>query len=145
MAWEFEGLFDAIPTDTGLLADYWRSEAIERISGMGYRTRTTKAGTRLEAEIYPIFGRAMEQTARKAKANITPERMKQLNTRNSKRQLVLMMENNFNLNEDDTVTLTYAKEPENLKRCRKDLRNFLLRVKRWREKSGDGIFSPPAT
>ena len=137
VAWEYEGLFDVIPKDTGLLADFWKKEATAvRIGGMGYRTRTTKAGSRLEAEIYPIFGRATERTAKKAKANITPERMKQLNTRNAKRQLVLLMENNFDLFEDDTVTLTYAAEPENLKRCRKDLRNFFLRVKRWREKKG---------
>ena len=137
MAWEYEGLFDVIPNDTGLLADFWKSEATAvRIGSMGYRTRTTKAGSRLEAEIYPIFGRATERIAKKAKENITPERMKQLNTRNAKRQLVLLMENNFDLFEDDTVTLTYAVEPENLKRCRKDLRNFFLRVKRWREKKG---------
>ena len=137
MAWEYEGLFDVIPQESGLLAEYWKSEASAiRIGGMGYRTRTTKAGTRLEAEIYPIFGRAAEQTVRKAKANITPERMKQLNTRNAKRRLVLLMENNFDLFEDDTVTLTYAEEPGDLKRCRKDLRNFFLRVKRWREKNG---------
>ena len=137
MAWEYEGLFDVIPKDSGLLAEFWKKEATAvRIGSMGYRTRTTKAGSRLEAEIYPIFGRGMEQEARKAKANITPERMKQLNTRNAKRRLVLMIENNFDLNEDDAITLTYAKEPESLARCRKDLRNFFLRVKRWREKNG---------
>lgn len=137
MAWEYEGLFDAIPQDAGLLSEYWRSEATAtRIGSMGYRTRTTKAGDRLEAEIYPIFGRMTEQRARAAKKNITPERMKQLNVRNSKRQLVLMLENNFDLYEDETLTLTYAEEPENLKRCRKDVRNFFLRVKRWREKQG---------
>ncbi len=140
MAWEYEGLFDVIPNDTGLLADFWKKEETAvRVGSMGYRTRTTKAGSRLEAEIYPIFGRATERIAKKAKANITPERMeqlKQLNIRNAKRQLVLLMENNFDLFKDDTVTLTYAVEPEDMKRCRKDLRNFFMRVKRWREKKG---------
>ena len=136
MAWEFEGLFDAIPTSDGLLADYWRKEApMIRTGSMGYRTRTTKAGTRLEAEIYPIFGRQAEKALRKKKANITPDAMKKLNIVNSKRRLVLMLENNFDLYTDLAISLTYAEEPD-LKRCRKDLRNFFLRVKRFRERAG---------
>ena len=56
MAWEYEGLFDAIPSygPADLLAEYWKSTVTEtRIGKMGYRTRTIKAGTRLEAEVYP--------------------------------------------------------------------------------------------
>ena len=135
MAWEYEGLFDVIPTDEGLLADYWKSEATAvRIGQMGYRTSTVKAGTRLEATVYPIFGRSMERQAREAKKEITKERQQQLNTRRSKRRLILLVENNFKFWEDYAVTLTYAEEPENEKRCRKDLRNFFLRLKRIREK-----------
>ena len=136
MAWEYEGLFDVIPKESGLLADFWKSEATAvRIGKMGYRTRTTKAGSRLEAEIYPIFGRLTEQRARAARKNITPDRMKALNMRNAKRQLVLLMEENFDLFEDDFFTLTYAVEPENLDRLKKDVRNFFLRVKRFRERN----------
>ena len=135
MAWEYEGLFDVIPTDAGLLAEYWKSEATTlRIGQMGYRTRTVKAGTRLEAEVYPIFGRSMERQAKEAKKEITKERQAQLNTRRSKRRLILLVENNFRFWEDYAVTLTYAEEPENERRCRKDLRNFFLRLKRIREK-----------
>ena len=136
MAWEFEGLFDAIPQDDreDLLSEFWKTEATStRIGSMGYRTRTIKAGTRLEAEIYPIFGRSMETTARAAKEKITPERQQQLNTRRAKRRLVLLMETNFRIDEDIHVTLTYRDEPTE-KRCRKDIRNFLNRVKRQREK-----------
>ena len=136
MAWEFEGLFDAIPEEGTLLEEYWRTEATAtRIGEMGYRTRTIKAGTRLEAEVHPIFGRSQEREARKANMNLTRERQQQLNIRRAKRRLVLLMENNFSLYDDDAVTLTYAEEPD-LKRCRKDVRNFLLRVKRLREKRG---------
>ena len=137
MSWEYEGLFDAIP-ETGedsLLAAYWRNEATNiRIGSMGYRTKTVKAGTRLEAEIYPVFGRSMEATARKEKLNLTRERQMQLNTKRAKRRLVLLMENNFSYDEDIHVTLTYAGEEPDEKRCRKDVRNFLNRVKRLREK-----------
>jgi hypothetical protein len=137
MAWEYEGLFDVIPSDGDLLAGYWKSEATAtRIGSMGYRTRTIKAGTRLEAEVYPIFGRGMEQAARREKLNLTRERQAQLNTRRAKRKLVLLMEANFSYDKDVHVTLTYAGSEPSLERCRKDVRNFLLRVKRRREKQG---------
>ena len=134
MAWEYEGLFDAVPVEGNLLEEYWKAEATAtRIGTMGYRTRTIKAGTRLEAEVHPIFGRSQEETARNAKLNMTKERQQQLNTKRAKRRLVLLMEENFSLFDDDAVTLTYAEEPT-LKRCRKDVRNFLNRVKRLRDK-----------
>ena len=136
MAWEFEGLFDAVPEKGTLLEEFWRSEETEtRIGSMGYRTRTIKAGTRLEAEVYPIFGRSQEKKASKEILNMTRERQQQLNTRRAKRRLVLLMEENFSLFDDNAVTLTYVEEPD-LKRCRKDVRNFLNRVKRYREKNG---------
>ena len=137
MAWEYEGLFDALPAEDGdLLSEFWKTEATSiRIGQMGYRTHTIKAGTRLEAEIHPIFGRSMEKTAKAANERITPERQQQLNTKRAKRRLVLLMENNFRIDEDIHVTLTYAEEPT-VKRCRKDIRNFLNRVRRKREKRG---------
>ena len=138
MAWEYEGLFDVIPDQReDLLSEYWRSEQTAiRIGSMGYRTKTTKAGTRLEAEVYPIFGRGMERTARSARQSMTNERQAQLNTRRAKHWLTLLLEENFKLNEDLFITLTYAKEPESLKRCKMDLRNFYDRVNRLRAKKG---------
>lgn len=136
MVWEYEGLFDVLPqkTDT-LLEEFFRAEATAtRIGSMGYRTRTTKAGTRLEAEVYPIFGRSMERTARAARERMTPERQQQLNTRRSKRRLILLMENNFKADEDVHVTLTYAGAAPELARVKKDVRNFLNRIRRLREK-----------
>ena len=58
MGWEFEDLFDVGKPEAGLLDSYWREQPTEiRVGRMGYRTRTIKAGPRLEVEIYPIFGR----------------------------------------------------------------------------------------
>lgn len=140
MSWEYEGLFDAIPTEgEDLLSNYWRSEATEiRVGSMGYRTATVKAGTRLEAEIYPIFGKSMERQAKHARQNMTKERQAQLNTKRAKRKLVLLVENNFEYWTDYEITLTYSKgrEPADLNRCKKDIRNFFNRLKRLREKRG---------
>lgn len=138
MAWEYEGLFDVMPAEgNDLLAEYWKTIPTgTRIGSMGYRTRTIKAGTRLEAEVYPIFGRSQEQTARREKLNLTRERQNQLNAKRSKRWLTLMVENNFRTDEDIHVTLTYAGSEPDMDRCRKDVRNFLNRVKRQRAKAG---------
>jgi hypothetical protein len=50
MTWEYEGLFDVLPNDEPSLMDsFWKTEATAaRIGSMAYRTRTTKAGDRLE-------------------------------------------------------------------------------------------------
>ena len=47
-----------------------------------------------------------------------------------------MVENNFRTDEDIHVTLTYAGSEPDMDRCRKDVRNFLNRVKRQRAKAG---------
>jgi len=131
--WEYEDLFDVLPAG-GLMGEFWKRQATETLTGsMGYRTQTTKAGDRLEAEVYPIFGRSMEQTARRAKQNQTPERQKQLNMRRSKHWLILMLEANFRAEEDIHVTLTYQDVPD-MDRLLKDLRNFFGRIRRLREK-----------
>ena len=140
MAWEYEGLFDVIPSqEENLLSSFWKIEDTDiRVGSMGYRTETTKAGDRLEARIYPIFGRAMEKKAKRAAKILgnTPDKMKTLNINNAKRKLILLMEANFDLFKDAAITLTYTREPDSLERCKKDVRNFMLRVKRYREKKG---------
>jgi hypothetical protein len=77
----------------------------------------------------------METTARAAKERMTPERQQQLNTKRAKRRLVLLMENNFRIDEDIHVTLTYRDEPS-LERCNKDINNFIRRIRRERTKRG---------
>jgi hypothetical protein len=101
---------------------------------MGYRRRITLAGDRMECEIYPVFGRDDEQKARAAKRNITPEKQRRLNDERARRRLVLLADANFT-EKDIHLTLTYKHETT-LPACRKDVRNFLLRVKRYREKMG---------
>ena len=67
--WEFEALFDVSPEKDGNLLDGWWTyfPTRLRVGQMGYRTRTIKAGPRLEVEIYPIFGREDTGKARAAK------------------------------------------------------------------------------
>ena len=142
MAWEFEALFDVEAQEAGEWnLTTWMEEGASRertsirIGSMGYRTRTTIAGPRLEAEVYPIFGRSTEAMLRRAKkTNVTPEKQQRLNRERSMRHLVQLVDANFS-ERDIHLTLTYRQAPD-YDRAQKDMRNFLLKVKRLREKRG---------
>lgn len=144
MSWEYEALFDVHYTchmEGAWNLFNWenmeplRKETALRVGQMGYRTRTTVAGPRLEAEVYPIFGRSTEAFLRRAKkTNITPEKQARLNQERSIRHLIMLVDGNFTA-EDIHLTLTYSQAPT-YERAKKDMRNFLLKVKRIREKRG---------
>ena len=137
MSWEFEDLFDVgAEPEAGLLDSYWREQPTEiRVGRMGYRTRTIKAGPRLEVEIYPIFGRENSGRLRAAKKNMTPEAVQRNNEERSRRKLVQLIDANFT-EKDYHVTLTYAGNPPSYEQARKDVKNFLRAVKRKREQRG---------
>lgn len=135
MAWEYEGLFDALGS-TGsedLISEYWKNQPTAiRVGSMGYRTKTIKAGTRLEAEVYPIYGREKQARLRAARKNITPEKQQAQNIRRAKRRLILLLEANFRAEEDLHITLTYA-DAVSYKRCMKDLGNYFRKIRRLRK------------
>ena len=137
MAWEYEGLFEQIYNEqiNDLLGEYWRAlPSGIRVGQMGYRTKTTKAGPRLEAEVYPIFGREDRGRLREAKKNLTPIKQQKLNAERRNRHFVLVAEGNFT-EADYHLTLTYQDAPD-YERVKKDVRNFLAKVKRLRVKYG---------
>ena len=136
MSWRYECLFETeLNPEADDLSRYWRPQPSEiQVGRMGYRRRVTLAGDRMECEIYPVFGREDEQKARAAKQNITPAKQKRLNDERARRRLIQLADANFT-EQDIHLTLTYRNETD-LQACRKDIRNFLLRVKRLREKHG---------
>lgn len=142
MAWEYESLFDVTPGTSGTLLDggwdsdgHWRDIPTQiSVGRMGYRTRTTVAGPRLEVEIYPILGRDAAGRARAAKKNETPESMKKLNRERAIRHLIQLADANLT-DRDIHVTLTYRKAPTE-KRAYADVDNFIRTVKRRREEYG---------
>lgn len=99
-----------------------------------YRARTIKAGNVLEVEIYPIWNTQAE--AHKAKKAATREAQKNLNDRNAKKKLIRKINANFT-EEDLCVTLTYKDGfvPDE-EQARRDIRNYLRRVRDWRRKNG---------
>jgi len=143
MSWEYESLFDVKPGQSGtLLGGGWDNDSEWRdmpteisVGRMGYRTRTTVAGPRLEVEIYPMFGREASGKARAAKiAGNTPEAMKKLNRERAIRYLIRLADANLT-DQDIHLTLTYRKAPTE-KRVYMDVDNFLRTVKRRREQYG---------
>lgn len=141
MSWEYEALFDVPVTASQVNLMNWMEEGERkrltniRIGTMGYRTKTTIAGPRLEAEVYPIFGRSTEAMLRRAKkTNVTPEKVQRLNRERAVRHLIQLADANFG-EQDIHLTLTYRNAPT-YERARKDMRNFCLRLKRAREKAG---------
>lgn len=142
MSWEYEALFDVVKDESGetnllnwMEAGERRERTSIQVGRMGYRTKTTVAGPRLEVEAYPIFGRRTEAMLRRAKkTNITPDKQKKLNHERSIRHLVQLADANFT-KDDIHLTLTYRNAPT-YDRAQKDMRNFMLRIKRIREKRG---------
>lgn len=141
MGWRYDSLFEREydPNVQPDLTEYWRKERSEfPVGRMGYRRRITVAGPRMECEIYPVFGRDEEQKARAAKKNITPEKQKRLNRQRAERYFTQLADENFT-GQDIELTLTYKKHYQpDYERCKKDVRNFLDRLKRYRKKYGLG-------
>lgn len=137
MSWKYEGLFereyDPAAED---LSRYWRQEkSMVPVGRMGYRRRTVLAGDRLECEIYPVFGREDERKVRAARRNETPEKQKRLNRQRAERHITQLADANFT-GKDIELTLTYRNHQPDFERCRKDVTNFVRKVKRYREKKG---------
>ena len=137
MSWEYEGLFDQFNPDADdLMTDYWRSEPTAiRVGKMGYRTRTTRAGDRIEAEIFPAYGREKMGILRAARKHQTREAQERANHARSIRWHILLAEANFT-QDDYFVHLTYRGEEPTYERCQADVTNFISRIRTARRRKG---------
>ena len=134
IGWEYEALFD-VEQMTELEQQLWQANPCGiRTGQMGYRTKTTRAGKRLEVDVYPVFGYQDRMRARAAKQQVTPETMRRVNLANAKRRIIQLADANFT-EEDIHLTLTYENPPI-YSRCQRDVCNFLAAVKRRRAKRG---------
>ena len=141
MGWQYDSLFEQEynPFTQPDLSLYWRKEAsMLPVGRMGYRRSTTVAGPRLEVDIYPTFGREEEKKTRAIKKNITPEKQKRLNQQRAERHFVQLADANFS-DKDIELTLTYEKHYQpDFNECRKDVQNFIRRLREYRKKRGLG-------
>lgn len=133
MAWEFEDLFNNVRTDDG---GFLAEPCFIPVGTMGYRRRTTVSGPRIDAEVFPVFGRGVKTMLRKARTgNGTPDAQKKANRERSILRAIQIVEANFG-KRDVALALTYNGEPPAQDRVDKDLRNFTDRVKRRRKNLG---------
>lgn len=103
---------------------------------MAYREKKIYSGKMLEVEIYPITKEERKQPRRKKEKLSTPKQ-KNLNDKNARKHLTRLINTNFT-DKDLAVHLTYREEelPSSEEEARKDVVNFLRRIKYYRNKNG---------
>lgn len=102
---------------------------------MPVREKRIKSGPILEVEIYPIDDREKSKSrARKSKE--TRKEQRALNRKNCIKHLVRLVNVNFDKN-DLFAHLTYTDEerPEKEEQAKKDISNYLTRLRRWMKKN----------
>lgn len=111
-------------------------ERIERLRDKQvskYRVKTIRSGDMLEVEAYPIW--AIPVGKREKKDAGSSKAQQNLNDKNTKKRLIRKAHVNFSAN-DMWATWTYAdgKLPADHEQAKKDMQNFIRRLKRWLKK-----------
>ena len=132
MGWEFEDLFNNRMTGDG---GFLEEPSFIPLGKMGYRRRTTISGPRIDAEVFPVFGRQQRGDLRRAKSQITREAQQRANDERSRLHLIQLVEANFS-EKDVSIGLSYGGVAPDPERVDKDIRNFIERVKRARRRNG---------
>ena len=134
MSWEYENLFNCERTGDG---SFLEEPSFIQIGKMGYKRRTTVSGPRLDAEVFPCFGRETRGRLRQEKKNITREAQQRANDRRSALRLIQLVEANFT-EKDLSIGLDYdnGTVPDDPDQVKRDVKNFLNRVKRARKRMG---------
>ena len=132
MGWEYADLFNNRLAGDG---SFLEEPCFIPIGRMGYRRRTTVSGPRIDAEVFPVFGRNQRGDLRRAKHQVTREAQRRANDERSRIHLIQLVEANFT-DRDVALGLDYAGQAPTPERVDKDIRNFLARVKRARAKAG---------
>lgn len=103
---------------------------------MDYKYRETKyyCGDFLDVDIYPVFKKTKSRSKR---FKPTSEIQKKLNENNARKKLERLIHTNFTPN-DIALHLTYTAEclPANEEQSKKDIQNYIRRLKRVYQKSG---------
>lgn len=102
---------------------------------MPYREKKIYSGKILEIDIYPISFQERKHK-RKRKEKESQPKQKNLNDKNAKKHLTRLINTNFTDN-DLVVHLTYEDKylPKSEEEAKKDITNFLRRIKNYRKKN----------
>lgn len=100
------------------------------------REKKIKSGKLLEIEFFPVYDNGSRIPERAPKEKPSKEKQKKINKKNAEKKLIRKV--NANFDEGDLfVHLTYpsAKAPQSEDEVKKNLRNFLRRIKTYRSKN----------
>lgn len=97
------------------------------------REKHTKSGPLLEVDFYPVFSDGRRMPTRAPKAKPSTAEQARYNKRQLKKKIVRLVNANFD-NTDIFMHPTYIAEmaPQTLEEARRDIVNYLRRVKTWR-------------
>lgn len=103
------------------------------------REKNIISGGIFEAEFYPIFsnGRRLPATGRRKKKHCSTKEQKNLNDKNARKKIIRLVNTNFRKN-DIVIHGTYRDNemPSCVEKCRRDIQNYIRRVKRYRKNEG---------
>jgi hypothetical protein len=113
-----------------------RIEALRHKDVFRYRVKTIVSGEMLECEIYPLW-KTQTEVSRAKKANPSRQAQEKLNITNTQKKVSRYLNTNFD-NRDLWCTFGWDDDtlPETPEECRKEVINFLRRIKRLRRKKG---------
>jgi hypothetical protein len=100
-----------------------------------YKVKRILSGDYLEIEGFPVWTWQREATRAK-RIKPTEDAQRNQNEKDARKKITRLMNANFTPS-DISITLSYAGEqPGSLEQARRDVQNYLRRVKRWREAHG---------
>ena len=111
-----------------------RIESLRNRDILIYRVKTIKSGKMLECEIYPVW-KSKGEAVRAKKEMESRKAQKNLNDKNAKKIIIRKINSNFT-EEDIMATLTYEGSPPDEKQARKDIQNYIRRIREFRRKNG---------
>jgi hypothetical protein len=99
-----------------------------------YKTKTIVSGPMLECEIYPIW-RTSKRSIREKRRRESRVAQQKLNNRNAVKRVIRLINTNFD-NSDIWATFTYSDDmlPSSEDQAKKDMQNYIRRLKRYIEK-----------
>lgn len=102
-----------------------------------YREKRYYCGDYLNVYIFPVFETGRTRSGRGKKRKPSSAAQKKLNQRHREEKLVRLLDANFTP-DDLELHLTYTEQPENDEAAKRELANFIRRVRRYFKKHGLG-------
>lgn len=101
-----------------------------------YKEKRIYSGKILEVEVYPITLQEKKKKRRDKEKESLPKQ-RNLNDKNARKHLIRLINTNFT-DRDLAIHLTYSDEnlPESPDKAKKDVENYLRRIKHYRKKQG---------